>query len=85
MPYYNSTGNAIGCLDYIEGWLQGSISKLTNMIKLSPLDGQKNAVIIGSNGAGKSSFAEYFRLAFPNNVIALPAQKRNKKQERIVL
>ncbi|MGY3735579.1 hypothetical protein ACWOAN_02250 [Lactococcus taiwanensis] len=55
------------------------------MIKLSPLDGQKNAVIIGSNGAGKSSFAEYFRLAFPNNVIALPAQKRNKKQERIVL
>lgn len=75
VPYYNSTGNAIGCLDYIEGWLQGSISKLTNMIKLSPLDGQKNAVIIGSNGAGKSSFAEYFRLAFPNNVIALPAQK----------
>ena len=75
VSYYISNRNAIGSFNHIEGWLNNSISRVSNMIKLSPLDGENNAVIIGSNGAGKSSFAEYFRRAFPNNVIALPAQK----------
>ncbi|MCT0017115.1 DUF4435 domain-containing protein [Lactococcus lactis subsp. lactis] len=48
---------------------------LERLGKLSTLDGLMNAIIIGANGTGKSSFAEYFKSSFPDSIVALPAQK----------
>lgn len=62
-------------LNNIVSWMDENRVKLSNILKLSPLDGEKNAIIIGANGAGKSSFADYFRQAFPDNMVGLPAQK----------
>lgn len=67
-------------------WFQNLLSQGKNSLiqvnqaleklgKLSTLDGLMNAIIIGANGTGKSSFAEYFKSSFPDSIVALPAQK----------
>lgn len=65
----------LGNLENFANSLNNSVESIAKLIKLSALDGEKNAIIIGANGSGKSSFAEYFKKAFPENIVALPAQK----------
>lgn len=65
----------LGQLENFANSLNNSVESISKLIKLSALDGEKNAIIIGANGSGKSSFAEYFKKAFPENIVALPAQK----------
>ncbi|GFH42013.1 hypothetical protein Hs30E_05640 [Lactococcus hodotermopsidis] len=55
------------------------LSSINDQLKqlryLVPIDGEKNAVIIGGNGSGKSSLANFFKKGGSNGIAVIPARK----------
>lgn len=50
-------------------------TSLNQLYYLTIIDGEKNAVIIGGNGSGKSSLVSFFKNIIATNIAVIPARK----------
>lgn len=60
--------------DDIQNVLNSLLNDLNRIDYLS-LIREKNVVLVGGNGVGKSSFASYLKDSMSNNIVVIPAQK----------
>ncbi|SJZ68424.1 Protein of unknown function [Pilibacter termitis] len=68
----NTSGRRIQRLRGRISYLNPALSKIHRLFKLNT---KSNICLIGSNGSGKSSFAQYFKDSLEENIVAIPAQK----------
>ena len=59
---------------YIQNIIDSLLNDL-NRIEYLSLIREKNVVLVGGNGVGKSSFASYLKDSMSNNIVVIPAQK----------
>lgn len=59
---------------YIQNIINSLLNDLNRIDYLS-LVRDKNVVLVGGNGVGKSSFASYLKDSMSNNIVVIPAQK----------
>lgn len=60
--------------NFIQNIINSLLTDLNRIDYLS-LIREKNVVLVGGNGAGKSSFASFLKDSMSNNIVVIPAQK----------
>ncbi|WEV39067.1 DUF4435 domain-containing protein [Lactobacillus sp. ESL0680] len=61
--------------EYAENFLKTKINQFKQYKYLLLLDSSKNSIIVGANGSGKSSFADFFKKTENSGIIVIPARK----------